>query len=364
MNKEIICELCDKPLSSKRNLKTHKEKTVPCDFQCRDCTFKGNNRHDYYKHRLSLHPEAKRITRKKQNVPENDADEFPLFKIEEPEEQKEPAEQTIIPLEDFRGGASNDFRGGEELIRHLIKIAKETTDKQVVFNIQYNVFNIYDKSGKIDPSRIAAEAFRACDYESALRCLETPNDTKQIAASVLSRMHSDPKRPQMHTIKMRKDLSRKQVDIYSRPSNDAPGEWLPYAYSAALHKLSEHAAALIYDALCGSISVFNFKFREKDRGLCVSLPTLIENKRIIVYNHYDDDDMALMPKDLDIILRVELHEGELYDVPKGDEEIAEQIKKLDKHIKSKGIEVIRLLKDIRFTDKDIGTFLERTRRPL
>lgn len=363
MSKECVCELCDKALSSKRSLKIHQEKLIPCDFRCRECPFKGTDRHQFYRHQTAAHPDMKRIKQKKEKTvsADEEIDEFPMFQVEEPEESKEPY---MIPIEDFQGGRSGNFQGGKNLINHLMKIAKET-DKQVVF-IQYNVFNVYNPPANMDPEQIAAHAFRASDYESALRCLETPNNTKQIAAGIINQMHSDPERPQMHTIKMRKDLSRKQVDIYSRTANGTPGEWLPYAYAAALHKLSEHAAALIYDALCGSISVFDFKFRKERRGLCVSLPTLIENKRIIVYDENENDqDLAMVyPYKHDISLRVELVEDELFDVPKNDEEINRKKTLLNKHIKSKGREVIELLRDIKFTDKDIGMFLEKTRRPL
>jgi hypothetical protein len=278
-------------------------------------------------------------------------------------EAEEPVEQTpyIIPIEDFKGGPLKDYKGGDELIRQLVAMAKGTKAQVVIVNV--NVFNF----NNAETLRIAAEAFKSTDLELAMKCLESPNQINQIAASLLEQMHSDPKQPQMHTIKMRKDLSRKQVDIYSRPTEDGPGEWLPFGYNAALTKLSEHAAALVYDAICCGVTILTYKFREHKRHLflCAALPQL-NDKTFILYDLYDDPDMQLSakPNPKSISLKLVRYDGKLYDVPKNDPAIKKEIALLDKRIKSKGVEVIELLKEIQLTEKDLGVFLERTRRPL
>lgn len=337
---KAICTICNQTYSSTKTLRKHQFKRIPCDLKCRICDLKCSNSKQYSIHIKQKHSE-------KETNEEEEEDMFPGFQLDPPDEP--PKQKTIIPIDDFKHYG--------EIIRKIIDMAKENgaigTGPTVV-NINFINININN----------AAEAFRVPDFEYALRCLENPDNIKSIAAAVLAKMHTDPERPEMHTIKMRKDLSRKQVSIFSRPSDDLPAEWLSYGYEAALRKLSDHAAYLLKTALCGSINVFDFKFREEGQKLCVCLSTPIDHKYIIMYDERDDDETGMIYATEGILLKLDLYEGELFDVPVNDKAIKKQKDILFKHIKAKGTHVLQLLKDIKFTGKDLGAFLERTRRPL
>lgn len=342
MNK--TCASCQKTFASTKNLMEHLyKKKIPCDLICRICKEKCVNVKKFNIHMTSKH-EAKT------NSIIQESEDLPEFHLRE-EVEAEMAQKPLVPLEDFRQ---------VDIIKQIIKQAKETgaIGTQTVININFIFVN--------NPVRTAAEAFRVEDFQYALRCLENPENVKHIAAAIMASMHTDPKRPEMHTIKMKKDLSRKQVKIFSRPSDDLPAEWLSYGYDAALRRLSDHAAYLLKTALLGSINVFDFKFREEGQKLCVCLSTPIDHEYIIMYDEKDDDEtgMAYSGQVEGILLKLELYEGELFDVTKDDRDIKEQMDKLFKHIKAKGTQVLQHLKDLKFTGKDIGAFLERTRRPL
>lgn len=338
----VQCPKCNKTLSSRKSWLVHLEKLTPCDFACKHCEVKTTDKASYLIHQRTFHFDN---TPKHKNAsPISEKKTVIAKKRAVASEQK----NDLVPIQDFSSKIA-------EIVKHVMAMAQSAKEDGTGFEAKLTI------DIKVDPALNAARTFRHSDFESSLRCLESPDDATRIAAGVLTNMHSDPKRPEMHTIKM-KDVSRKQVNIYSRPSEEDPGKWLPYSHEAALKKLSEHAASLVRCALAGSINTMTYKCRDEGKFICCCLPTQIEDKNIIIYDQNDDDETGLQFNN-GIILKVELYDGELLDIP-DDQEYKDRIRELDTHIKAKGTQVLKKLRDIRFTDKDIGAFLERTRRPL
>lgn len=355
------CPKCEKVFTRVADVQVHLDKKTPCDFACRTCGEKLSCFAEYKKHQADVHavvmPSRKQKPRagddkaivKREALPIQDAI-VPAASNDIPDIEQIP----LIPMDDFIGQAQMDA-----IVSRIIETSKrDATEGQniVILNIININNNININNVNVaDPVDVAAKTFRGKDFGTAMKCLQYPQQTTKIAADILTQMHSDPNRPEMHTVKM-KDMARKKMSLYSRPSQNAPGEWLPYGHKAALKKLSEHAAWLVHSALCGGVNIGSYKIREIDFVLCFQLPTLIDGKVITVY-----DQSTVDPEYRPMSLKVELYSGELFDLPDNEDAHREQTR-LEGVIKKRGREVIRLLKEIEFTDKDIGDFLESTQR--
>lgn len=57
LSSDYVCQKCGKMLSSKRNLNSHLQRNVPCDYQCKICDLKFDNYDNYYYHQKSKHGE-------------------------------------------------------------------------------------------------------------------------------------------------------------------------------------------------------------------------------------------------------------------------------------------------------------------
>lgn len=353
------CEKCDQTFSTEKRLEKHKSNKIPCDFACQECEKKCSSRDQYNYHVKSRHQK----TVVKQEVKAIEVQPLPpvrgmqlVHEEKRVTKTKNEQETMLIPIDDFLGKTRQD-----EIIKEIIKLANEGKLNNVVININNNItINVND----ISTAQRAANMFRSYDLGTVMRCLENPDQTQQIAADILAQMHTDPERPEMHTVKM-KDMSRKKISLYSRPSDDSPGKWLPYGYEAALRKLSEQAASLVRSALCSGINISSYKIRDDDNIMCLRLRTPIAKKYIVIYDDISDQELYdLNPFKPPISLKVELYTGTFSCIPQDDDEAQEERRVLDRHIKEKGELVLSQLKDIRFTAKDIGAFLERTQRPL
>lgn len=360
------CKKCPKKLSSKQSLKHHMKKSVPCDFQCRQCDFKANTRDGFNWHCKSMHTNKVKIKHPVESVepvkaPQENVilDEevsaiepvekrFPRMRVRLPGMPERP-QTNLIPMEDF----------DPQCMRELAALANKENVEIVLERIRMTIRPLRRKRAEE-----AVKSFQTSDYAHSLQCLQ--QDVNKTAAGILSKFHGDPERPHLHTIHMG-DLSRKTVNIYSRPSEEAPTQWLSFAKEPALTTLSEHASVMLQYALEMAANMLQYKFCAKEKTVCFCLHDAVQSKNLIIVDENDFDSA----NDGDILaslgykprLKVLFYDDVLTDIVQGFG-YTEKACQLGLLINQKTEEVLEQLKVLALKEEDIFSFLERTRRPI
>lgn len=344
----------------------HLSKTFPCDFQCGKCDFQGENRNGYYYHMRAKHPDKtlKKVTESPQVNELPQVDELPQVnespQVEQiPVETYQPARRgrvrlpgdpidtKIIPIHDF----------DPQCLKELAALANKE-DVEIVFE------RVTIKPLRRRRAEEAVKHMLTSDYAQSLQCLD--RDIVSVAAEILSRFHGDPRRPQLHAIRMG-DISRKMVNIHCRPVAEHDSKWLSFAKEPTLTTLSGHTSTILTYMLERASDMLRYKFCTKEKVVCFSLHDAQQSKNIIVVDDTDfsgaeDGDMLVLlgyqPR-----LKVMFYDGELTDIVQGFG-YTEKARELGLLINQKTEEVLQQLKTLTFREQDIISFLERTRRPL
>jgi DNA-directed RNA polymerase subunit RPC12/RpoP len=311
------CLRCYKNLSSLKRLQTHQEKQVPCDFQCKRCDFKGTNSAEYKTHQ-NVH--LKKISNRKTRI-----------KLPEKRGVKTP----LIPYEDFN--------------QCLVFLADLANKKDVEIELT------------IKPSKRQTEAlktFQASDYANSLQCIN--QDINFVATNFLTNFHCDPNRPQLHTFKIG-DLTRKTVNIYSRPKEEEEAKWILLPKEPAINTITAHTSKILTYALELAANMLQYKWCVQEETVCFSLHDPILNKTAIIIdqNTFDDTGFVTGPP----ILRSLFYNSKLTDIEPDDHLKTEQVRALGALINEKIDEVISQLENLVLADTDIVSFLHRTRCP-
>lgn len=336
------CSKCPQMLSSKERLETHLNKNLPCDFQCRQCDFKGLNRIEYYAHFKKVHksvPEEKvQISHKRPRAQVR----LPPLPGATPETETIP----LIPIQDF----------DPQCLKELAALSNEQNVEIVLERIRLTIRPLIHKRAEE-----AVKSFQTADYASSLHCLD--QDVNKVAAEILNRFHGDPDRPQLHIIKMA-DWSRKTVNIYSRPTENA-SKWLSFAKEPALTTLSEHVSAVLMYALWLAANMLQYKFCVREKTVCFYLHDPVLDKTLIIVdcNDFENDDGLLASLGYPPTLKVMFYDGEIADIEQG-YGYTEKARKLGELIQQKTEEVFVQLKNLVLKEADVISFLERTRRPM
>lgn len=334
------CPKCPKRLSTRQRLDTHLEKTVPCDLQCRECPFKATTRKQYDNHIRKPHP----------LIVNTDEDEDSSEAVEiRPEINKvhvrlpgdPPRDSDIIPLQDF----------DKNFMDMLIDYANENNAEVKVKMLEITVKPLKQR---------AVNALKVSDYANSLECLDNDKNVNDTAIKVLSQIHGDAGRPEMHSIRLT-DFVRRNVSIYTRSTEDSEAEWLPFAKAAALHMLSKHVSKILNFTLMKATSSLEWKFCEQDKVVCYCLYDP-DNKRNVIIVDSDPDGMlaswGYAPQ-----LEVKFYEGNIIDIPESLVYL-DQVRRLGVLIQEKAVHVLSQLENLVLTEKDVMPFLEQTRRPL
>lgn len=373
------CLKCKKELSTKYRLQQHLLKGLPCDLTCRDCSFKAKDRHQFYRHRKAEHPIKKERTEKDEDHPiaptpvalaapiapvDPVALVTPVAPVAQPMEIEEYIPQSaprnrvrlpgdpprnntrIIPIQDF----------DPECLRELAALANKE-DVEIVFE------RVTIKPLKRRRAEEAIKNFQTSDYAQSLRCLD--RDVVSVAAEILSRFHGDPRRPQLHAIRMG-DISRKMVNIHCRPVVEEDSRWLSFAKEPTLTTLSGHTSAILRFMLERASDLLQYKLCVKEKVVCFCLHDAEQNKNLIIVDENEFDSL----NDADILvslgyaprLKVMFYDDELTEIVHGFGYTG-KARDLGLLINQKTGEVLQQLKTLSFKESDIMGFLERTRRP-
>lgn len=363
----FVCKFCPKSYKTEKALKLHIQKAVPCNLVCRICNFNAGNRNKYDYHVRTRHTKAEDVTpgnnTKEEDVTlENNTAEKDVTPVtselavmpkatyipgrarvrlpgDPPREEK-----PLIPLDDFN----------LEMLRELMQLANRE-------NMDITIVHLHPRNK--EQVTKAMQCFQYSDYAQSLHCLDQP--VNEVASKVLSNFHSDPKRPQLHTIRMT-DYSRKIVQVYSRPDPEQEIiTWLPFAKQPTLDRLSHHASTLTTFAIENGIDKLQYKLCVREQSVCFCLPDENEKNHLIIVDSNDfdnDDDDILRSLGYGPKLKVMFYDGELCEIVQGFG-FTEKARQLGELIQQKSDEVFKQLKELSFTEDDIYNFLERTRRP-
>lgn len=349
------CSKCPKRCSTQEQLDNHLTKPVPCDFSCRLCKFKAEKRRQYDYHVKSRHPKPKPVAVETTRPPR---------RLLTPEENKEMNRIQLVPtgatLSQMKQGPVDiipvqDFsKDNLDLFCRLINLAKEKNADVTV--------TIHPRE---EHAKRAGNSFITSDYARTLQCLDDPNKINSAAANMLSNFHSDPSRPELHSIRLT-DNARKIVKVYSRPEgpdgssvDDAQCRWMPYAQESLLKLLTEHASRLLGHALAVVPNRLEFRYCVDKDIVCCCLDNTDDEEEgddgvLILYAERDYTDS--------MILKVEFYNGSLNQLTSDDEEQQEQREILHSLMKEQGNQLWKNLQGLTLTEKDVMSFLERTRR--
>ena len=347
------CSKCFEDFTTLNTLNKHLRKSCPCDFQCRLCVYKGDNRNGYYYHMRVRHPpnvatgSAETDQAAKPTVAP--AKENPRARVRLPDDST----KSIVPIQDF------DRETLSGMIRELSQLAnKNDVDVDVDIHIR-----IHPKKKKL--AEDAVKFFQTSDYAQSLKCLE--GDINKTAVDMLDSFHGDPSRPQLHAIRLA-DNARKLVKMYSRPAPDEECSWLTFGPQPTLDTLSEHARALLTYGLERAASMLQYKFCVKEKSVCFCLHDDVLSKNLIVVdaNEFGERDGGLLLRRLGYQprLKVLVYDGELGDILVPGFGYTGKALELGQLINQKTDEVLRQIAELQFSEADISAFLERTRRPL
>ena len=344
------CSKCSKLLSSLQRLATHMAKAIPCDFKCKQCDFHGENVKSYLSHALTHKIDKVEDEPSKEVVLDIEPLRRPPPRVRLPGmPQATPAGRPLIPIQDF----------DPQCLKELAALANKEDVEIVLERIRMTIRPLKQRRAEE-----AVKSFQKSDYAHSLRCLDQGINTA--AANILSKFHGDPERPEQHTIKMG-DISRKMINIYSRPSEEDQSQWLSFAKEPALTTLSEHASAVLTYALELAANMLRYKFCVKEKTVCFCLHDEVLNKNLIIVDEeeFEGTSTPTVNAALGIqpTLKVMFYDDVLTDIVQGYGYTAKAIK-LGELINQKTEEVLEQLKTLVLTEADVISFLERTRRPI
>lgn len=197
----FVCPKCDRPLSSKQKLDYHMhKKKLPCDYQCRLCDFKGENRFQYYRHMKKEHTEP--------------------VELVVAERQHHAQTIDITPIEDFRNFVIED-----KDMKISLSICAKTLEGQ--------------RRLKTMLPRLATGG-----VVQVLRQLDSDRDQflDNTLTGILSLVHSQPHVPQLHSVCL-SDIARRSVSFYSR-NDEEDCQWVVHPQESSMHLLTQHARDL------------------------------------------------------------------------------------------------------------------------
>ena len=221
------CPNCPKKLSSKQRLQTHLDKRIPCDFKCRHCDFKCDNRHKFYRHIKKEHNDT--------GVEVVEAMPF-----------------VITPIEDYKiieGVFDTDM--GEV----TVTIRPRTLQEEVIMKKR-----LLQLSGLLRESSGGA-LIQVMKHLDDSRTEYIPYSL----GALLSMVHIRPETPQFHSICLT-DINRRSVSFYSRthPVNDMSCKWIVYPQETSLQMLTHHAHDLFSYLLHTGIAALEIKVLHND----------------------------------------------------------------------------------------------------
>lgn len=353
------CFRCQKIFSSSYSLQRHLvEKSLPCDLQCPDCVFKADNKNKYYYHKRTVHT----TKNKTQEIHSQDIQTKeiktaePPIRVRLPGAPKKEHNSNLIPIQDF----------DPDCIRQLMDLANEKDTEIVLEKVTMRMTIRPLKKKRVEE---AIGMFEASDYAMSLQCLD--KNVNQVAANILNKFHGDPARPTLHSIHM-SDFARKIINIYSRlPELDefdehiAQTKWLSFSKEAAFKTISKHISTLSRYALKKAADMLQYKFCVREQVVCFCLKDDVLDKSVIIVNKNDfedDNDGIIASLGYAPVLKVLLYDGEVTDIEQG-YGYTDKAVELGNLINHKMGEVEEQLKNLVFTDADIMSFLEKTRRP-
>jgi hypothetical protein len=287
-----VCPRCFQSFLTVNWLKKHLEKTVPCDFKCKQCDFKGKDRHHYYRHQKSH--QSKNNERAIVPIQEKDDEVLALQPVENKKELlPERIEQKyaiipkeVIPLEDFNWKCLPSPEVLQRISDHL-KIKIEDIEKIFDYDLKkiaaymgYPIEDIerieitdtvYDErdsrngdllQGYQRRTRFVLRAERArralpkAVGPNILQCLCGPCDLAELMYEVLHNVHAQREHPGLLSMRLR-DLNRKNVEFLTRPQPDDECFWITNTNSVAIQKIRKHCDELFNFTLVSAIEALS-----------------------------------------------------------------------------------------------------------
>lgn len=349
MSESIPCPKCSQTFSTKFNFQRHLNKKIPCDLRCTRCDLKSQTKKEYHCHVLICADSTKEEKRKKPKsllvnenkhvihgsiVPINDIKDSFKIKLHRSTNY---ATSDMIPVQDF----------DKDYIEDLMNEA-ERRNSGLVVEVRYTFTPLQQQRAEK-----AINALNISDYANSLSCLS--NNVNKVAASFLDNFHGDQSRPELQSIRLR-DMSRMNVNILSRtPSPKEEIQWMPFAKEKALEVLSKHISKILNLALIRATEMLDYKYCVDKKRVCYCLHDSVKKRYVIITDDDGSDGLSAIPQ-----LFVEIYVGELIDCPP---EYKSDLYHLQDLIIAKGTEVCEQIKRLEFTEEDIMSFLERSRRP-
>jgi hypothetical protein len=387
-------------LSSKRRLLEHLDKSVPCDFKCKFCDFKGKDRHQYYRHQKAQHQnttnsneqaivlttnrkcdeilEIKPVENKKKLLPERIEQKYAIIPKE------------VIPLEDFNWKCLPSPEVLQRISDHL-KIKIEDIEKIFDYDLKkiaaymgYPIEDIerieitdtvYDErdsrngdllQGYQRRTRFVLRAERArralpkAVGPNILQCLCGPCDLAELMYEVLHNVHAQREHPGLLSMRLR-DLNRKNVELLTRPQPEDECFWVTNTNSVALQKIRKHCDELFNFTLVSAIEALRPVMAIRVDGpptiyLMCSTPEPNDTKHkafSLIKNRGDEIELSYDIVDPKEVVTISAQNE--------NEKINDFINRIKKKIEEDKQEILGKFSDVKLDDKRINEFFERAK---
>jgi hypothetical protein len=373
----------------------HLDKAVPCDFKCEQCDFKGKTRNQYYYHKKSKHQnttnandlaivpkdevlELQPVENKKELLPERIEQKYAIIPKE------------VIPLEDFNWKCLPSPEVLQRISDHL-KIKIEDIEKIFHFDLKkiatymgYPIEDIerieitdtvYDerdeKNGDLlqgyqRRTRFVLRAERArralpkAVGPNVLQCLCGPCDLAELMYEVLHNVHAQREHPGLLSMRLT-DLSRKNVEICTRPQPDDECFWVTNTNGVAQQKIRKHCDELFNFTLVSAIEALRPIMVLQADGppvvylMCASPEPDDTNHKAfsLIKNRGDEIELSydiINPKDV-VAIGIETRDAKVNDF----------LDRIKAKVEEEKQQVLKKFSEVRLDDKRINEFFERAK---
>lgn len=237
----VECDRCGRVLSSAAKLKSHQEKSLPCDLKCRTCEKAFSDRHQYYHHQVSTHPDTRRRRHGNNTSLREIADTAA-------------SQNAIVPAADSVNRANTVYLPTSAPVSHLIPIddfkilsdyATSVEQASVMRSTDDNSFKVAvvteytfraQELREMIGDELLALVFRTFDF---IPGISNPSRLIELLKTLLMRVHAG-KNDRLHAICIG-DVSRLTVNVFSRDTPLAKGYWQLNSKKLATRRIQQHA---------------------------------------------------------------------------------------------------------------------------
>lgn len=268
------CPFCEKTLSSKRNLRNHLAKPLPCDFRCRLCSEKCANKGQYYYHQKQKHSQEKNKNENEKEEKEEKGEKGENEKEEKGENEKEENDNkktALVVVPRARSTALNTAtapkvvaRTAQQETHNVIPIDDFSLGKYIssverhhksekVLTHARGAVQVHELNTTLTTYTLRAEELRELIDDQLLHMvfeslLYRDNEHFEVLLSkLLEDIHAG-KNARLHSICIG-DIARKSVNFLSRAPSDKT-YWAKYPRDASVKKIQDHACVLFEFIMC------------------------------------------------------------------------------------------------------------------